>query len=68
MTRSNFLARLACLLVVGICATPTVAGQLPPTMAPPRTATPAWEQPRAAYFTWTGGYIGLQGGGAPSPR
>ena len=36
---------------------------LPPTMAPLRTP-PYWEQSRAPrYFTWTGGYAGLQLGG-----
>jgi len=53
------------LAIFGICAAATsaaVAAELPPTAAP-RTA-PYVEQRAPKYFTWTGGYVGLQIGGA----
>jgi outer membrane immunogenic protein len=55
---------LSALLALG-AATGCLAGELPPDVAPPR-ALPYWEQTSIApkYFTWTGGYIGFQVGGA----
>ena len=53
------------LLALGATTGCAWAGELPPTVAPPR-AVPYWEQTSTApkYFTWTGGYIGFQVGGA----
>jgi outer membrane immunogenic protein len=46
-------------------ATGAFAGELPSNVAPVRPV-PVWEQttPTPKYFTWTGGYVGLQVGGA----
>ncbi len=53
------------LLALGATTGCAWGGELPPTVAPPR-ALPYWEQSSTSpkYFTWTGGYIGLQVGGA----
>ncbi len=53
------------LLALGATTGCAVAGELPPTVAPPR-AVPYWEQSSTSpkYFTWTGGYVGFQVGGA----
>lgn len=57
--------RLISALLASGAATGCLAGELPPDVAPPR-ALPYWEQTSVSprYFTWTGGYIGFQVGGA----
>jgi outer membrane immunogenic protein len=59
------MKRLISVLLASGAATGCLAGELPPDAAPPR-ALPYWEQTSIApkYFTWTGGYFGLQVGGA----
>ena len=56
---------ISALLLSSAAAGGALAGELPPTVAPPR-AVPYWEQSSTAprYFTWTGGYAGLQVGGS----
>jgi outer membrane immunogenic protein len=57
--------RLISALLVSSAVGGALADELPPSVAPPRAA-PYWEQSSTAprYFTWTGGYAGLQVGGA----
>jgi len=59
------MRHLLVLLAIAVTACPAAAGELPSNVAPPRM-TPYWDQTtvRPKYFTWTGGYIGLQVGGA----
>jgi len=53
------------LLAFGAATGGANAGELPGNVAPVR-GVPVWEQttPTPKYFTWSGGYAGLQVGGA----
>jgi outer membrane immunogenic protein len=53
------------LLAFGAATGGAFGGELPSDVAPVR-AVPVWEQTTTTprYFTWTGGYVGLQVGGA----
>jgi outer membrane immunogenic protein len=59
------MRRVLATLLVAAPASRALADELSPTLAPPR-ALPYWEQTTTMpkYFTWTGGYIGFQVGGA----